>query len=77
MPIKESYITRGRLKWGEQYTFEEIIKLDSIYSRTLRANNITNPMQKEAVKTLCKLQIEMNEAIRAKDTAAIKNFSTA
>ena len=77
IPIKESYITRGRLKWGEQYTFEEIIKLDSIYSRTLRANNITNPMQKEAVKTLCKLQIEMNEAIRAKDTGAIKNFSTA
>jgi hypothetical protein len=65
------------LKWGEQYTFEEIIKLDSIYSRTLKANNITNPMQKEAVKTLCKLQIEMDEAIRAKDAKAIKDFSGA
>lgn len=76
-PIRESYIMRGRLKWGEQYTFEELIKLDSIYTKTLKANNITNPMQKEAVKTLCKLQIEMDEAIRAKDAKAIKDFSSA
>ena len=76
-PIKESYIERGRLKWGEQYSFEELIKLDSIYTRTLKANNITNPLQKESVKTLCKLQIEMDEAIRAKDAKAIKDFSSA
>lgn len=76
-PIKDSYITRGRLKWGEQYTFEEIFKLDSIYTKTLKANNITNPLQKEAVKTLCKLQIEMDEAIRGKDPKAIKDFSSA
>lgn len=76
-PIKDGFIDRGRLKWGEQYTFEDLIKLDSIYSRTLRANNITNPMQKEAVKLLCKLQIEMDEAIRMKDAKAIKDFSTA
>lgn len=76
-PIKESYIERGWLKWGEQYTFEELIKLDGVYSKTIKANNITNPMQKEAVKTLCKLQIEMDEAIRAKDPKAIKDFSSA
>lgn len=76
-PLRESYLDRGHLKWGEQYTFEELLKLDSIYSRTLKANNITNPMQKEAVKTLCKLQIEMDEAIRAKDAKAIKDFSSA
>lgn len=76
-PIKESYIERGRLKWGEQYNFEELIKLDSIYTRTLKANNITNPLQKESVKTLCKLQIEMDDAIRAKDAKAIKDFSSA
>lgn len=74
--IRDSYVTRGRLKWGEQYTFNELIKLDSIYSRTLKANQITNPIQKEAVKTLCKLQIEIDEAIRMKDTKAIKDFSS-
>ena len=34
-------------------------------------------MQKEAIKTLCKLQIELDEAIRAKDPKAIKDFSAA
>ena len=76
-PVKESYIERGWVRWGEQYTFEELIKLDSVYSKTLKANNIINPMQKEAIKTLCKLQIEMDEAIRAKDPKAIKDFSSA
>ena len=76
-PIRDSYVMRGRLKWGEQYTFEELIKLDSVYTKTLKANRITNPLQKEAVKTLCKLQIEMDEAIRAKDAKSIKDFSSA
>lgn len=75
-PIKESYIERGRLKWGEQYTFEDLIKLDALYTRTVKANNIVNPLQKEATKALCKLHIEMDEAIRAKDTKALKDLST-
>ena len=76
-PIKESYIDRGRIKWGEQYTFEEIVKLDSVYSKTLKANNITNPIQKEAVKTLCKLQIQMDQAIREQDPKSIKDYAAA
>lgn len=76
-PIRESYTTRGRLKWGEQYSFEEIIRLDSIYTKTLKANKITNPIQKAAVQTLCKLQIETDKAIRAGDPKAIKDFSSA
>lgn len=76
-PIKESYIERGRVKWGEQYTFEEIIKLDSVYSKTLKANNIINPIQKEAVKTLCKLQIQMDQAIREQDPKSIKDYASA
>ena len=75
--IRESYITRARLKWGQQYTFEQLIKLDDIYSKTLKANRIINPLQKEAVKTLCKLQIEIDEAIQNKDTKAMRDFSNA
>lgn len=76
-PIHDSYLDRGHLKWGDQYTFEELIQLDSVYSRTLKANNITNPLQKEAVKALCKINIEINQAIREKDAKAMKDYSTA
>lgn len=75
-PIKESYITRSKLKWGDQYTFDELIQLDSLYTRTLKANNIVNPLQKSAVKTLCQIQISINEAIKVQDTKALKDLST-
>lgn len=75
--IHDSYVNRSALKWGTKYTFEEYIKLDALYTRTIKANNITNPLQKEAVKTLCKIHIEMDEAIAANDAKAIKDFSTA
>ena len=42
----------------------------------MKANNITNPLQKEAVKTLCKIHVELNEAIRAKDAKAMKDYSS-
>lgn len=75
--VRDSYIERGRLKWGMQYEFAQLIKLDTIYSRTLRSNRITNPLQKAAVQTLCKIQLEMDEAIQMKDAKAIKDFSSA
>lgn len=75
-PIKESYIDRARLKWGTQYTFEELLKLDSMYSKTLKANRIVNPMQKIAVQTLCKIQIQIDSAIEQQDANGVKNYST-
>ena len=76
-PIRDSYTERSRMKWGEQYTFQQLRELDGLYTRTIRSNRITNPLQKAAVQTLCKLQLEMNEAIQMKDTKAIKDFSSA
>ena len=68
---------RGRLKWGDQYTFEELIQLDQLYTRTIKANNIISPMQKVAVKTLCQLQMKVNQAIRLEDSKALKEYSSA
>ena len=68
---------RGRLKLGDQYTFEELIQLDQLYTRTIKANNIISPMQKVAVKTLCQLQMKVNHAIRLEDSKALKEYSSA
>lgn len=76
-PIKEGYLMRGRLKWGDQYTFEELIQLDQLYTRTIKSNNIISPMQKVAVKTLCQLQMKVNQAIRLEDSKALKEYSSA
>lgn len=75
-PIKDAYIRRGHLRWGEQYTFEELYRLDDIYTHTLKANAIINPIQKAAIRSLCKVQIEMDKAIAAEDAKAIKDFGS-
>lgn len=76
-PIKQSYIERAAIKWGGNYSYEDYVKLDSTYNATLRANNITNPLQKEAVKMLCKIHIELNAAILIGDTKAVKDYTSA
>lgn len=68
---------RAAIKWGGNYKYEDYIKLDSTYNATLRANNITNPLQKEAVKMLCKIHIELNQAILVGDTKAVKDYTLA
>jgi len=73
-PIKQSYIERGHLRWGPQYSFEELYRLDDIYTKTLKANAVINPIQKAAIRSLCKVQIEMDKAIEAEDAKAIKDF---
>lgn len=75
-PIKDTYIERGRLRWGPQYSFEELFRLDDIYTKTLKANAIVNPIQKAAVKSLCKVQVELDKAIEAEDAKAIKDFGS-
>lgn len=75
--IKESYIQRAMLKWGQNYSFEELVKLDNLFTSQIKANNIINPLQKEAVRSLCKIQIEIDKAIAIGDTKGLKDFSSA
>ena len=74
--IKDSYIQRGHLKWGDQYTFPELLKLDALYIRTLKENNIINRLQKEAVRTLCQIQLSIDNAIAMNDTKSLKDLTT-
>lgn len=75
--IKESYIQRAVLKWGQNYSFEELVKLDNLFTSQIRANNIINPLQKEAVRSLCKIQIEMDKALLIGDTKGLKDYTSA
>ncbi len=39
--IKNQFVARNVIKWGEGYTFEEYLKLENLLVSTLRANDIT------------------------------------
>ena len=75
--IKESFIERARINWGAQYSFEELVKLEDLYYQSLKANSITNPIQRESLRTLLKIMIDINKSIELKDTSEVKNLTTA
>jgi len=76
-PIKEGYILRNKIKWGSNYTFEELIELENLFVNTLKANDISNPMQIDAIKKACKLSIALNRAIIGGESKEINELSKA
>lgn len=76
-PIKEGFINRSKIKWGGNYTFDEYIQLENLLTSTLKAGDITNPIQIDAIKKACKISVELDRAIQEGDGKAIKDLSTA
>ena len=76
-PLQDDFVARERINWGDQYDFNDLIKLSDLYIQSLKANSITNPIQKESLRTLLKIMIDINRAIVTKDTAELKSLTTA
>ena len=76
-PIKEGYMLRNQIKWGSNYSFEELIGLENLFVNTLKANDVSNPMQKDAIKKACKMSIALDRAILNGDSKEINELSKA
>jgi hypothetical protein len=76
-PIKKKFIERNKIKWGANYEFEDFVQLENLLVSTLRANDITNPLQIDAIKKACKISLELDKAIMEGDSKGIKELSSA
>ena len=76
-PVKEQFMRRARIKWGGDYSFEEYMQLDNLLVSTLRAGDITNPLQIDAIKKAARISIQLDQAIVAGDAKAIKDLTSA
>lgn len=76
-PIKDGFILRNRIKWGSQYTFEELIALENLFVETLRSNDLSNPIQIDSVKKACKMSVALDRSILSGDSKEIKALSGA
>lgn len=74
-PIKDGYLLRNKIKWGSNYTFEELISLENLFVNTLKANDISNPMQIDAIKKACKMSVALDRAILRGDSKEINELS--
>lgn len=76
-PIKDGYLLRNKIKWGANYSFEELVSLENLYVNTLKANDISNPMQIDAIKKACKMSIMLDRSIVNEDAKEIRELSSA
>ena len=75
-PIKNAFIARSRIKWGPNYTFEQLVQLENLLSSTMKAGDVSNPLRIDAIKKACKISIELDAAIEAGDAKGIKELSS-
>lgn len=75
--VKSAFVARNQIKWGPNYTFEEYVQLENLLTSTLKANDISNPLQIDAIKKSCKISVELDKAITEGDVKGIKDLSSA
>ena len=76
-PLRENYELRNKIKWGQKYSFDELIALESLFNRTMESNHISNPMQIDAVKKAVKMSVSLDQAIMRGDAKEINDLSRA
>lgn len=75
--IKDSFIDRGRIKWGANFDFGELIQLESLFSTTISSFDVNNPMQIDAIKKACKTSLMLDKALLNGEVKDIKDLTAA
>lgn len=69
--IKVDFIERMHEKWGGEYSFEELMQLESQFNSIITALNVSNPTQLENIKKVCKMSVLVDQYIQGGETKAI------
>ena len=68
---------RSMAKWGGEFTFDELIHLEDLYINTIKAFNISNPIDMDAIKKACRISVLIDQLLLSNDTKAIKELIAA
>ena len=74
-PIKQGFLEQMQIKWGMQYTFEEYIRLEDIYTNTIRRAGITNPLTMDIVKKIAVVSVGMDKALTEGEIKSAAEYS--
>lgn len=74
-PIKESFMQRMQIKWGSQYTFQEFLSLEHLYTNTIQSTGTTNPLTIDIVKKIAIVSVMMEKSLYEGDIKAAAEYS--
>lgn len=74
-PIKDDFMLRMQIKWGQQYTFQEYLALEHLYTNTIQSTGTTNPLTIDIVKKIAIVSVNMEKALNEGEIKAAGEYS--
>ena len=75
--FKNDFIERSSEKWGNEYSFEELITLETLFNNIVKTLAMTNPTQIDTVKKYCKMSLLVDHLISGGETKTISEATQA
>lgn len=75
IPIKEGWLQMMQIKWGTRFTFQQYLELENLYTSTIKAAGITNPLTMAIIKKIAIANVDMNTALDELDVKAATNYN--
>ena len=75
--FKKDFIERSSEKWGNEYSFEELITLETLFNNIVKTLAMTNPTQIDTVKKYCKMSLLVDHLISGGETKTISEATQA
>lgn len=75
--FKNDFIERSSEKWGTEYSFEELITLETLFNNIVKTLAMTNPTQIDTVKKYCKMSLLVDRLISGGETKTISEATQA
>lgn len=69
MPLfVDEFLQRGASKWGYNFSFDNLMKLENLYLSTIKAYGISDPIRRDAVKKAALISLKIDDAIYSSDS---------
>lgn len=61
--FKDEFISRNQSKWGYNFSFEQLIRLENLYTSALKTYGISDPIKRDAVRKAAITSLKLDDSI--------------
>lgn len=61
-------------KWGKGYSWEDMIKMETLYQETAESFDVSNPNHKDYLKKICKASLQLDRALDYGDSDSATKY---
>lgn len=73
--FKDELMQRSSAKWGYNFDFSQLVKLENLYSTTIKAHSITDPMRQDAVRKAAITSVLIDDKIFSNEIKDVRELT--